>query len=151
MSSLRLHASAALLIAALALGSTTGCRASQQAQLNVLSVEKSARSTPGHRRMVAYVEVVNRAQRPMRLQRLQYTFAADGGPRSQPVEIELGRRLVEAGSAIVLEVPLPDSADADAALGGTLRLAGRLYAEQDAIVRSFAVAAEIMTPADELP
>jgi hypothetical protein len=154
MSSLRLHASAALLIAALALGSTTGCRASQQAQLNVLSVEKSARSTPGHRRMVAYVEVVNHARRPMRLQRLQYTFAAAGGPTSQPVELELGRRLVEAGSAIVLEVPLPDladSADANAAVGGTLTLAGRLYAEQDAIIRSFAVAAEIMTPADELP
>lgn len=152
MWSLRLHASAALLIAALALGSTTGCRASQQAQLNVLSVEKSARSTPGHRRMVAYVEVVNRAQRPMRLQRLQYTFAAAGGPRSQPVEIELGRRLVEAGSAIILEVPLPESAtDADAAAGATLQLDGKLWAEQDAIVRSFVVAAQIMTPADELP
>lgn len=144
MSSLRLHASAALLLAALSLVPATGCRASQQAQLNVLSVEQ-ARSTPGKRRMVAYVEVVNRAQRPMRLQRLQYTFAASGGGTSRPVELELGRRLVEAGSAVVVEVPLPDI-DRDTPEGATLTLAGKLWAEQDAIVRSFAVAAEISGP-----
>jgi hypothetical protein len=131
----------AFLAAALAVAGG-GCRASQQAQLNVLSVEKSARPSSD---MVVYVEVVNRARRPMRLQRLQYTFAAAGGTHSQPVSIELGRRLVEAGSAVVVEVPLTL---ADAALGTTLTLAGKLWAEQDEIVRSFAVAAEIATPSE---
>jgi hypothetical protein len=138
MSSLRLHLATAVLFGALALASGSGCRASQQAQLNVLSVEKSASPT-GDR--VVYVEVVNRARRPMRLQRLQYTFAASGN-RGQLVELELGRRLVEAGSAVVVEVPLTM---ADAALGTTITLAGKLWAEQDEIVKSFAVAAEIAT------
>jgi hypothetical protein len=143
MSFSRLHLTAALLIGALALGGP-GCRASQQAQLNVLSVEKAA--TPD-RDMVVYVEVVNRAKRPMRLQRLQYTFAAAGNQTTQ-AEIQLGRRLVEAGSAVVVEVPLPI---ADAAMGTTLTLAGKLWAEQDEIVRSFVVAAEVATPVERLP
>lgn len=146
MSLLRLHVATALLVGGLSLGGAAGCRASQQAQLNVLSVEKA--STPD-RDMVVYVEVVNRAKRPMRLQRLQYTFAAAGaGAAASHGELELGRRLVEAGAAVVVEVPLPL---ADAALGGTLTLAGKLWAEQDQIMRSFAVAAEVATPVARTP
>ena len=145
MSFPRLHLAAALLAGALALGGA-GCRASQQAQLNVLSVEKAA--SPD-RDMVVYVEVVNRAKRPMRLERLQYTFASAGAQTTQ-AEIQLGRRLVEAGSAVVVEVPLPVAAS-DAAMGTTLTLAGKLWAEQDEIVRSFAVAAEVATPVARLP
>ncbi len=145
MSFSRLHLAAGLLAGVLALGGS-GCRASQQAQLNVLSVEKAA--TPD-RDMVVYVEVVNRAKRPMRLERLQYTFAS-AGARTTQAEIQLGRRLVEAGSAVVVEVPLPATAT-DAAMGTTLTLAGKLWAEQDEIVRSFVVAAEVATPVERLP
>jgi hypothetical protein len=143
MSFSRLHLAAALLIGALAFGGS-GCGAPQQAQLNVLSVEQA--TTPD-RDMVVYVEVINRAKRPMRLERLQYTFASAGNQTTQ-AEIQLGRRLVEAGSAVVVEVPLPV---ADAAMGATLTLAGRLWAEQDEIVRSFVVAAEVATPVERLP
>lgn len=74
MSFLRLHlARLALSLAALV---AVGCGAStRQAQLNVLSVEQAAAPD---RDMVVYVEVVNNAARPMRLQRLQYTFASAG-------------------------------------------------------------------------
>lgn len=144
MSSHRLHVAAVLLAGSLFAGAGTGCRASQQAQLNVLSVEKA--STPD-RDLVVYVEVVNRAKRPMRLQRLQYTFAAAGSATTHG-ELQLGHRLVEAGSAVVVEVPLPAS---DSGQGGTLTLAGRLWAEQDEILRSFKVAAEVATPGPQIP
>ncbi len=143
MSFLRLHlARLALSLAALV---AVGCGAStRQAQLNVLSVEQAAAPD---RDMVVYVEVVNNAARPMRLQRLQYTFASAGTATTHG-ELELGERLVEAGSAVVVEVPLPV---ADAALGATLTLAGKLWAEQDQIVRTFAVAAEVATPVERTP
>jgi hypothetical protein len=142
MSSTRLHLAFCLVSLAL----IAGCPASHQAQLNVLSVEQA--STPD-RDMVVYVEVVNHAKRPMRLQRLQYTFAAAGSQVKKPdLELYLGQRLVEAGAAVVVEVPLPL---ADAALGNTLTLAGKLWAEQDQIVRSFAVIAEVATPVERTP
>lgn len=144
MSSHRLHIAAVLIAGSLFAGAGTGCRASQQAQLNVLSVEKA--STPD-RDLVVYVEVVNRAKRPMRLQRLQYTFAAAGSTTTHG-ELQLGHRLVEAGSAVVVEVPLPAG---DSPQGGTLTLAGKLWAEQDEILRSFKVAAEVLTPGPQIP
>lgn len=147
MSLTRLHVASLLFSAAVVLGAA-GCPASQQAQLNVLSVEKA--TTP-NKDMVVYVEVVNNAKRPMRLQRLQYTFAPAGSHAKNnqlQLELELGHRLVEAGSAVVVEVPLPV---ADAALGETLTLAGKLWAEQDQILRSFVVAAEVATPVERQP
>ncbi|MBZ0237519.1 MAG: hypothetical protein K8M05_34695 [Deltaproteobacteria bacterium] len=147
MSLNRLHV-ASLLFAFAATFAAAGCGASHQAQLNVLSVEKA--TTPD-KDMVVYVEVVNRAKRPMRLQRLQYTFAPAGSHAKNAqleLELELGERLVEAGSAVVVEVPLPV---ADMALGETLTLAGRLWAEQDQILRSFSVAAEVATPVEQAP
>ncbi len=141
MSHHRLHIVFALIAGSLALA---GCRGAQQAQLNVLSVEQA--STPD-RDMVVYVEVVNHAKRPMRLQRLQYTFASAGAQTTHG-ELELGYRLVDAGTAVVVEVPLPL---ADAALGTTLTLVGKLWAEQDHIMRSFAVAAEVATPVERAP
>lgn len=144
MSFLRPHLVSALIAGAVLVGAGAGCGAARQPQLNVLSVEKA----PSRGRdMVVYVEVVNHARRPMRLQRLQYTFAADGAATTHG-ELELGRRLVEAGSAVVVEVPLPL---ADAALGLPLTLAGKLWAEQDEILRTFAVAAEVAAPAQQLP
>jgi hypothetical protein len=143
MSLIRLHLAAIGLALVL-----TGCPASHQAQLNVLSVEKA--TTPS-KDMVVYVEVVNRAKRPMRLQRLQYTFAPAGSHAKNTkldLQLELGERLVEAGSAVVVEVPLPV---ADAALGDTLTLAGKLWAEQDQILRSFTVTAEVATPVEITP
>jgi hypothetical protein len=147
MSLNRLHV-ASLLFAAAATIVLAGCPASHQAQLNVLSVEQR---TTSNRDMVLYVEVVNHAKRPMRLQRLQYAFAPSGTQNQDTkleLELELNQRLVEAGSAVVVEVPLPV---ADAALGGTLTLAGKLWAEQDQILRSFAVTAEVATPVERTP
>lgn len=139
MSSHALHAAVALIVGSILVGGGAGCRASQQAQLNVLSVEKASSRD---RDMVVYVEVVNRAKRPMRLQRLQYSFAGAGSATTHG-ELQLGRRLVEAGAAVVVEVPLRL---ADAPLGSTLTLAGKLWAEQDEITRSYKVAAEVSTP-----
>jgi hypothetical protein len=132
----------ALLVSGLAL--TVGCGSAHKPQLNVLSVEKAPSATSD---MIVYVEVVNRAQRPMRLQRLQYEFAS-AGAETRRGEVLLGARLVEAGSAVVVEVPLHGLASADDAdlpdrELGVLTLAGKLWAEQDEILRSFEVAAEV--------
>lgn len=141
MSPLRLHASsiaAALLAAVLA----AGCVSSSQPQLKVLSVEKAAADRPeAARDVVLYVEVVNPAERPLRLQRLQYSFQAAARVAGvEPVEGEvLLSRTVEPGAAVVVEVPLV----LDDALprGEEMTLAGRLYALEDEMPRSFPVAA----------
>jgi hypothetical protein len=123
------------LAAGLGLG---GCAASTQPQLTVLSVERSVREPA--RAVVVFVEVVNRDARPMQLQRLQYTFAA-AGARHPGGEVAL-TRVVEPGAAVVVEVPVP--------LGGAawpegerVTLDGRLYCEQDQLVRSFPVTADV--------
>ncbi|HVK78450.1 MAG TPA: hypothetical protein VM734_34360 [Kofleriaceae bacterium] len=140
MSLLRLHVAAFAVAMALA----TGCGASTKPTLNVLSVHQS----PARRDMVVYVEVVNPAARPIKLQKLQYTFASAGTPAgASPAatgEVELGARLVAAGAAVVVEVPLP--IDALEIAGDNLILAGRLFAEQDRIIRRFDVEAEVATP-----
>lgn len=126
----------------LALCSTVAaCGAATQPQLKVLSMERAGRE-PG-RNMVLFVEVVNPASRPMRLQRLQYTFAS-AGVRQPGGEVQL-TRVVEPGAAVVVEVPVSIAAEAWSA-GQRLTLAGRLYAEQDELVRSFAVTADVAVP-----
>lgn len=137
MSRLCLHVAAALAIGVLA----TGCVSSRQPQLKVLSVEQSTRAQA--RDMVLYVEVVNPAARPLRLQRLQYSFRSAARVTDvEPVRGEvLLSRTVEPGAAVVVEVPL--LLDEALPRGEEMTLAGRLYAVQDDLQRSFAVEAKI--------
>lgn len=112
------------------------CGASNQPQLKVLSVERSVRAPT----VVVFVEVVNRDERPMQLQRLQYTFAA-AGSRHLGGEVAL-TRVVEPGAAVVVEVPVPlDGASWPE--GERVTLDGRLYCEQDQLVKSFPVTADV--------
>lgn len=117
-----------------------GCGATQKPQLKVLSVEATARPAAD---MVLFVEVTNPAARPLELHRLQYSFAPSTHVADvEPVRGEVSlRRTVDAGAAVVVEVPLP----IDGALprGEDLLLAGRLYATQDRLERSFSVHARV--------
>jgi len=113
------------------------CSSPQRPQLKVLGVEEGARGDDGHH-IKLFVEVVNYAKRPMRLQRLQYEFGPEGASTGHG-EVALSRT-VEAGSAIVVEVPilLDELQEAD---GLTLR--GQLITEQDQIIRSYPVSAQV--------
>jgi hypothetical protein len=133
----RLHVAAIAL--ALAFGASA-CVSNRQPALKVLSVEQSARPA---RDMVLYVEVTNPAARPLRLQRLQYSFQSSAkvaGVAPVVGEVILSRT-VDAGAAVVVEVPL--SLDHALPTGEEMTLAGRLYATQDELQRSFAVSAKI--------
>jgi LEA14-like dessication related protein len=118
--------SLALTIGALSLA--TGCHPVQQPELQVLGVHDT-----GHQ--VVFVQVKNPADRPMRLTKLEYTFAADGATVSTG-EVPLSRD-VPAEGTVVVEVPL----DADA--NKPMTLTGRVTAELDEIVQSFQVSAQI--------
>ena len=131
----RLHVAAIAFL--LALGA---CVSSGQPKLKVLSVEQSARPA---RAMVLFVEVTNPAARPLRLDRLQYSFASSvkvAGVAPVVGEVILSRT-VEPGAAVVVEVPL--SLDRALPTGEEMTLAGRLYTTQDELQRSFAVSAKI--------
>jgi hypothetical protein len=85
---------------------------------------------------VVFVQVSNPANRPMRLTKLEYTFAADTGTTVSQGELELSRD-VPAGAVAVVEVPL------DAQPVGPVTLTGTLTAQLDEIVQSFQVSAKI--------
>jgi len=119
---------------------STACVSGRQPELKVLSVEQAALPA---RDMVLYVEVTNPASRPLNLQRLKYSFASSAKVAGvQPVvgEVILSR-IVEAGAAVIVEVPL--TLDRALPSGEAMTLAGRLYATQDELQRSFAVSATI--------
>jgi len=123
-----------------------GCARSTPPTLNVLSIQRRAPRVADRgpaRTLIAYVEVVNPAPRPLTLQRLQYTFAS-AGAQSISNEVHLGAREVAAGAAVVVEVPL--RFDEAPPAGEPVTLSGRLWTEQDRIVRSFQVAVEAETP-----
>lgn len=142
MSGRRLH-----LLAALALGAALagGCRTAAPAQLTLVGMRPAdaARADVRDGDAVLYVQVVNRARRPMRLERLSYTFGADGAGHAS--NIELGRN-VAAGSSVVVEVPVDLLAPAPGDAPLTLR--GRLFATLDDIEQSFPIAmqADLATP-----
>jgi len=117
-------------LALVSLIALAACSAPQRPQLKVLGVEEGARGDDGHH-LKLFVEVVNYAKRPMRLQRLQYEFGPDRG------EVKL-QRTVDPGSAIVVEVPILLDSEQDTE-GLTLR--GNLITEQDAIIRAYPVSA----------
>ena len=82
-----------------------------------------------------FVQVRNPASRPMRLTRLEYTFASAKGTTVSEGDVALERE-IPAGSSVVVEVPLAESTE-------TLTLEGRVTAEQDQYVRRFRVVAQI--------
>lgn len=131
-------------LAALALSALlTACAASHQPQLKVLSVENAAVEGGRNADMVLFVEVVNPAPRPLELHRLQYRFEPSVHVAGvEPVHGEvLLSRTVDAGAAVVVEVPLPH--DDSLPLDEELVLRGRLYATQDQLQRSFDVRARV--------
>lgn len=106
-----------------------GCATTRSPELRVLGVHEEAR------REVVFVQVTNPANRPMRLTKLEYRFAA-GGSTIAEGELALARE-VPAGEAVVVEVPMNASYDAP------LTLRGKLTAVTDQIVRIFNVSAEL--------
>ncbi len=87
---------------------------------------------------VVYVQVTNPAPHPMRLDKLDYKFAADNGRTIVAQgELPLDAREVPEQSAIVVEVPL------DVDTTKPMMLTGTLTAELDQIVRNFRVSAQI--------
>jgi hypothetical protein len=127
---------------ALAVALAAGCAAATGPQLKVLSVEPQNR-VQRDRSVVLYVEVVNSAKRPMRLQKLQYSFAKRGAAPAHG-EVSL-TRTIEAGAAAVVEVPV-SLGKGELAPGETLTLEGKLYAELDRMTRTFPVTAEVPAP-----
>ena len=103
-----------------------GCHAAKSPEMRVIGV---------HPRDSVFVQVTNPAPRPMRLTKLDYTFAADGATVSTG-ELPLERD-VPAGAAVVVEVPL------DVEAQKPLTLTGTLTAELDQMVRIFQVSAQI--------
>jgi LEA14-like dessication related protein len=107
-----------------------GCHPQKTPELRVLGVHDAS---VAHE--VVFVQVTNPANAPMRLTKLDYTFAADGATVATG-ELPLERD-VPAGAAVVVEVPL----DTDSTAAMTLQ--GVLTAELDQIVRTFPVNAQI--------
>ena len=106
-----------------------GCHPGTSPQLRVLGTQD---------RDVVFVQVTNPASHPMRLTKLEYTFAADGAKVSQG-EMPLERD-VPAGAAVVVEVPIDTDAEP---LQKPMTLTGTLTAELDQMVRIFQVSAQI--------
>jgi LEA14-like dessication related protein len=107
----------------------TGCHTGRTPELRVLGVHEARDSH-------VFVQVRNPASRPMRLTRLQYTFASAAGTTVSKGDVALERD-IPAGSTVVVEVPLEmDATEA-------LHLEGRLTAELDQYVRTYTVEAQI--------
>lgn len=106
-----------------------GCHAARPPELRVLGLHDSPSNE------VVFVQVTNPASKPMRLTKLEYTFAAEGATVSTG-ELPLERE-VPAGAAVVVEVPL------DAEAHKPLTLTGKLVAELDQMVREFQISAQI--------
>jgi hypothetical protein len=102
------------------------------ARMQVVSVEKAPASE-----LMVYVRVVNQSAKPMRLQRLEYTFAAASIAPGQG-QLELQRDVAPGGAAVFgvpiqLTGPAPDD----------LVLSGRMFAELDKISQSFPMSAHL--------
>jgi hypothetical protein len=110
---------------------TAACNAHTSPQLRVLGVNNAPT------REVVFVQVTNPAASPMRLTKLEYTFAAAGTTLSAG-ELPLERD-VPAGSAVVVEVPF-DSQDG---ARRPMLLKGTLVAELDQMVHEFEISAQI--------
>lgn len=114
-----------------------GCYSSVAPQLTVLGVQPTAKP----QQQVVFVQVTNQVGRTLRLQRLEYTFAASGSTKAWPAQVgELTlARDVPAGSTVVLEVPLRD----EGAATGPVTLSGHLITERDRIETSYPIHAAV--------
>lgn len=120
------------LLAALMGFGLSACATASSPTLRVLGVHDS----PQHE--VVFVQVTNPANRPMRLTKLEYTFAASGTTLSTG-ELPLERD-VAAGATAVVEVPF------DGQSTGATTLQGTLTAELDRIEQTFQVSAQLSRP-----
>jgi LEA14-like dessication related protein len=107
-----------------------GCHSGKSPELRVLGLQDQAISSH------VFVQVRNPASRPMRLTRLQYTFASAKGATVSEGDVALERE-IPAGSAVVLEVPLETQASEP------LELTGKVTAETGTYVRTFTLLAQI--------
>ena len=123
------------------------CATPQKPQMRVLGIEQGGRGAGPGRQVKLFVEVTNNAERPMRLQRLQYAFgpAADRRASASVARGEVAlSRTVDPGAAIVVEVPI--SVDPHLLDQAGLALRGHVIAEQDQILRSYPVEADVDDP-----
>lgn len=128
--------SSGLVVAFLTIAAAAGGCASGSPELRVLGVHAEPR------RDVMFVQVTNPASRPMRLTKLEYTFAA-GSTKLSAGEIALARD-IPAGAAVVVEIPveLPGEGPPEK----PMTLSGKLTAELNHIVEIFSVSAQINSP-----
>src|SRR3982750_4023620 len=82
-------------LVALAAGCHTGA---SSPEVRVLGVHQAPAS-------LVFVQVSNPAQRPMRLEKLQYVFASSSGTTISEGEMPLSRE-IPAGAVTVLDIPL---------------------------------------------
>src|SRR5262245_54494525 len=106
------------------------CHPGKSPELRVIGLHQAARQE------VVFVQVTNPASQPMRLTKLEYTFAAGSATLSEG-EVALSRD-VPAGAAVVVEIPLDSVPDET-----PVTLSGKLTAELDQIVRIFRVKAAV--------
>ena len=109
------------------------CHAGGSPELRVLGMHDNPAA-----QQVVFVQVTNPASHAMRLTKLEYTFAASGATVSAG-EVPLARD-VPGDSTVVVEVPLEASA---VPTEKALKLEGKLTAEQDEMVRTYSVEADI--------
>lgn len=115
--------------AAVCAGLTAGCASQQRPSLRVVAVEQAATKP------VLLVQVTNPERRPIRLQRLQYTFGSAN--HSSQGEVLLSRD-VAAGAAVIVEVPVDLEGHQ-----GPYTLEGNLTALIDRIVRIYPVTVDV--------
>jgi hypothetical protein len=112
------------------------CNSGTSPELRVLGLRDNADA-----QHVVFVQVTNPASHAMRLTKLEYSFAASGTTVSTG-ELSLSRD-VPADSTVVVEVPLDTAAVPPEQ---TLKLEGKLTAEQDEIVQTYRVEADVAPP-----
>jgi LEA14-like dessication related protein len=121
----------ALALSVLFAVAVTGCHSGKTPELRVLGLQDQAISSH------VFVQVRNPASRPMRLTRLQYTFASAKGTTVSEGDVVLERE-IPAGSEVVLEVPLETQATSE-----PLEMTGKVTAETGTYVRTFTLLAQI--------
>jgi LEA14-like dessication related protein len=112
-----------------ALGLGAGCHTGKSPELRVLGVQQETRHD------VVFVQVTNPASHPMRLTKLEYTFASAGETVSEG-EVPLARE-VPAGAAVVVEIPLDSPSEKP------MTMSGKLTTELNDLVQIFSVSAQI--------
>lgn len=103
------------------------CSPTTSPALSVVGIHENAS------REVVFVQVTNPARQPMRITKLQYTFAAEGRT-TYAGEVRLSRE-IQPGGAAVVEVPF-DGGEPDV-------LTGELTAELEQVTRRFHVSTQI--------